>query len=123
MLVAHAQWAPYRLREGWDAERREAFGDRVALAIERVAPGFGTRVLAREVLTPVELEARYGLTEGAASHGEMSLDQILFMRPVAGASRYAMPLDGLFLCGAGAHPGSGIAGGPGWLAARQVLQR
>jgi phytoene dehydrogenase-like protein len=72
------------------------------------------------VLTPVEIEERYGLTEGAPTHGEMTLDQILFMRPVAGASRYATPISGLYLCGAGTHPGSGIAGGPGWLAARRV---
>ena len=123
LLVARAQWAPYHLRDGeWTAERRAALGDRIVAAIERVAPGFSSLVLASEVLTPRELEARYGLTEGAASHGEMCLDQILFMRPVAGAAHYAMPLDGLFLCGAGAHPGNGVAGGAGWLAARQVLQ-
>ena len=123
VLVARAQWAPYHLRDAeWTAERRERFGDSIAAAIERVAPGFSQLVRAREVLTPRELEARYGLTEGAASHGEMCLDQILFMRPVAGAAHYAMPLDGLFLCGAGAHPGNSVAGGAGWLAARQALQ-
>jgi phytoene dehydrogenase-like protein len=123
VLVARAQWAPYQLRDAeWTAEVREAVGDTIAAAIERVAPGFSRLVRAREVLTPRELEARYGLTEGAASHGEMCLDQILFMRPVAGASHYALPLDGLFLCGAGAHPGNSVAGGAGWLAARQVLR-
>ena len=67
------------------------------------------------------LEDRYGLTEGAATHGELGLDQILFMRPVAGMAHYATPIDGLYLCGAGTHPGPGVTGGPGWLAARRAL--
>ena len=71
---------------------------------------------------PPDLEATFGLTEGATTQGELTLDQILFMRPVPGASRYETPLEGLYLCGAGTHPGSGIEGGPGWLAARQVLR-
>jgi phytoene dehydrogenase-like protein len=122
VLVAHAQWAPFRLRNGsWDAETREALGDRISQTIEQAAPGFGALVREREVLTPADLAQRYGLTEGALNHGEMGLDQILFMRPVAGAARYAMPLSGLYLCGAGAHPGYGSSGGPGWLAAKRVL--
>ena len=123
VVVATAQSAPYRLREGhWTAEKRNALGNRATAAIARVAPGFPDLVRHCEVLTPVEIEARYGLTEGATTQGEMTLDQILFMRPVAGASRYATPIAGLYLCGAGTHPGSGIAGGPGWLAARRVLK-
>jgi phytoene dehydrogenase-like protein len=122
VLVATVQSAPYRLREGeWTEERRSALGDRVTAAIGDVAPGFATLVRHREVLVPADIEVRYGLTEGAVTQGEMTLDQILFMRPVAGASRYATPLAGLYLSGAGTHPGSGIAGGPGWLAARRVL--
>lgn len=122
VLVAQAQWAPYRLRDGqWDDATRAALGDRITQAIEQAAPGFGRLVLHREVLTPADLEVRHGLTEGAVTHGEMSLDQILFMRPVAGAAGYAMPLSGLYLCGAGTHPGHGISGGPGWLAAKRVL--
>jgi phytoene dehydrogenase-like protein len=101
---------------------RDVLGNRITAAIARVAPGFPELVRHCEVLTPVEIEERYGLTEGAPTQGEMTLDQILFMRPVAGASRYAMPIPGLYLCGAGTHPGSGIAGGPGWLAARQVIR-
>ena len=122
VLVAHAQWAPFRLRSGaWDTDTREAVGDRITQTIEQAAPGFGALVREREVLSPADLELRYALTEGALTHGEMSLDQILFMRPVAGAARYAMPVGGLYLCGAGAHPGPGISGGPGWLAAKRVL--
>ena len=123
VLVASAQWAPYRLAEGsWTRERRDALGDAVTAAIAEVAPGFEARVRERVVGSPAELEATFGLTEGSVTHGEMSLDQILFMRPVPGASRYETPLGGLYLCGAGTHPGSGIPGGPGWLAARQVLR-
>lgn len=123
VLVAQVHSAPYRLREGeWTAERRSALGDRVTATISAVDPGFAGRVRHRDIMTPVDIEERYGLTQGALSHGEMTLDQILFMRPVAGASRYAMPLAGLYLCGAGTHPGGGVAGGPGWLAARQVLR-
>jgi len=123
VLVATAQWAPYRLAEGpWTAERRDVLGGAVTAGIETVSPGFSRKVRARVVGAPPDLEATFGLTEGATTQGEMTLDQILFMRPVPGASRYETPLQGLYLCGAGTHPGSGIAGGPGWLAARQVLR-
>jgi phytoene dehydrogenase-like protein len=122
VLVARAQWAPYALREGgWDAARRAELGDRVTAAITERAPGFAGLIRHHEVLGPAELEQRYGCTEGALTQGEVTLDQILFMRPVSGAARYATPLDGLYLCGAGSHPGPGIPGGPGWLAAKRVL--
>jgi phytoene dehydrogenase-like protein len=123
VVVATARSAPYRLREGaWTEQKRDAFGNRVTAAIATVAPDFPDLVAHCVVGTPVELEATFRLTEGAVTHGEMTLDQILFMRPVAGASRHAMPIAGLYLCGAGTHPGSGVAGGPGWLAARRVLK-
>jgi len=123
VLVARAQYAPYRLRDGgtWDEPRRDALADSVTAAIANVVPGFASRVLHRVLWTPGDLEARYGLTEGAATHGETTLDQILFMRPVAGWGRHAMPIRGLYLGGAGTHPGPGILGGPGWLAARRVI--
>jgi phytoene dehydrogenase-like protein len=123
VLVATAQWAPYRLATGaWTAEHREDLGRAVTAGIERIAPGFSRTVRERVVGAPPDLEATFGLTEGATTQGEMTLDQVLFMRPVPGASRYETPLEGLYLCGAGTHPGSRIAGGPGWLAARQVLR-
>ena len=123
VVVATARSAPYRLREGaWTEQKRDDFGNRVTAAIAAVVPGFPDLVAHCVVGTPVELEATFRLTEGAVTHGEMTLDQILFMRPVAGASRHAMPVAGLYLCGAGTHPGSGVAGGPGWLAARRVLK-
>ncbi|MGH7699507.1 MAG: phytoene desaturase family protein, partial [Gemmatimonadales bacterium] len=119
----HVQYAPYELQDGeWDAARRDALGDvAVGLLAEHV-PGFGATVLAREVLTPRDLEARYGAAEGNLDHGELTLDQILFMRPVPGWAHYRTPVRGLYLCGAGAHPGGGIAGGAGLLAARAVVR-
>lgn len=122
VLVARAQYAPYRLRDGaWDAARRGALADAVTAAIEAAAPGFASRLRHRVALTPRDIEERYDLTEGATTHGEITLDQILFMRPVAGWGRYATPIDGLYLGGAGAHPGPGVLGGSGWLAARRLL--
>lgn len=124
VLVARAAYAPYALREGpWNTARREGLADRVTDAISCVAPGFADRIEHRAVLVPPDLESVFGLTDGAASHGELTLDQILFMRPVARWARYATPVDGLYLCGASTHPGPGVVGGPGWLAARRVLGR
>jgi phytoene dehydrogenase-like protein len=127
VIVARAACTPHTLRNGaaadggWDDTARSALADAVTDAITCHAPGFADRVLHRAVLTPRDIERRFGCTEGAFTHGEMMLDQILFMRPVPGAGRYAMPIAGLFLCGAGAHPGPGIPGGPGWLGARHAL--
>jgi phytoene dehydrogenase-like protein len=104
------QWIPYRLRSGpWDAARREAVGDLVVRTLGDVLPGFANRVIARQVLTPKDIEDRYGATEGNLTHGELTLDQILFMRPVPGLSRHATPISGLYLGGPGTHPGSSIA--------------
>jgi phytoene dehydrogenase-like protein len=124
VLIARAQYAPYDLRGGapWDDTRSCALGETVTSAIERVMPGFADAVLHREILTPADLEARFAITGGAMAHGELTLDQILFMRPVPGWGRYAMPVDGLFLAGAGAHPGPGVLGGAGWLAAKRILR-
>jgi len=124
VLTATARYAPYTLRGGaaWDGANAAALGDRVTAAIGRVAPGFADAIRHRAVLTPRDLETRFGLTEGALTHGEITLDQILFMRPLAGWGRYAMPVLGLYLGGSGAHPGPGVLGGAGWLAARRVLQ-
>ena len=123
ILVARAQYAPHRLRDGatWDAGRSCTIADAITACIERAIPGFSATVLHHEALTPGDLETEYRLTEGALTHGELMLDQILFMRPVAGWGRYAMPIDGLYLGGPGAHPGPGVLGGPGWLAAKRVL--
>ncbi|HEX2032208.1 MAG TPA: NAD(P)/FAD-dependent oxidoreductase [Actinomycetota bacterium] len=115
------QWAPYRLRDGdWKA-RREELGDLAIKRLEQVAPGMSGMVLAREVLTPADVERRYGLTEGHPLHAEPGLDQFFAWRPLLGYARYRMPVAGLYLCGSGAHPGGGITGAPGANAARVVL--
>jgi phytoene dehydrogenase-like protein len=115
------QYAPYTLREGtWD-ELREPFGYRVLDMIEEYAPGFRDCVIHQQVLTPLDLERRFGLTGGNIFHGEMSLDQMFVMRPVAGSARYRTPVHGLYLCGSGTHPGGGVMGAPGYNAAREIL--
>ena len=116
------QYAPYTLREGtWD-ELREPFGDRVVALIEEYAPGFGKLIEHRQVLSPLDLERRFGITGGNIFHGEMSLDQMFVMRPVAGWARYRTPVRGFFLCGSGAHPGGGVMGAPGYNCAREMLR-
>jgi phytoene dehydrogenase-like protein len=116
------QYAPYTLREGtWD-ELREPFGDRVISLIEEYAPGFKSLIEHRQVLSPLDLERRFGITGGNIFHGEMSLDQMFVMRPVAGWARYRTPVEGLFLCGSGAHPGGGVMGAPGFNCAREILR-
>jgi phytoene dehydrogenase-like protein len=111
--VLHVQFSPYG--------SRDSIAERAIALLDQHLPGFSARIRARSVLTPADLEANFGLREGAISQGEMLLDQILFMRPIAGASRYAMPVPGFYLCGTGTHPGGGVTGMSGWLAAQAVL--
>jgi phytoene dehydrogenase-like protein len=116
------QYAPYTLRESnWD-ELREPFGDRVIRLIAEYAPNIESIIEHRQVLTPLDLERRFGITGGNIFHGEMSLDQMFVMRPVAGWARYRTPIAGLFLCGSGAHPGGGVMGAPGYNCAREMLK-
>jgi phytoene dehydrogenase-like protein len=117
VVVAHIQWTDGRT----DGQTDGSLAEIVTRVLEESLPGFASRVRHRTLLTPRDLAERYGLTEGAVTHGELTLDQIMFMRPVAGSGQYAMPVAGLYLGGAGAHPGPGVLGGPGWLAARRVL--
>jgi phytoene dehydrogenase-like protein len=121
VMSCFVQYAPYHLRgASWDAER-EAFGDTVIDAIAEHAPDIRKLILHRQVLTPLDLEREFGLTEGNIFHGELSLDQLFFLRPAPGWARYRTPVGGLYLCGSGAHPGGGIMGAPGRNAARAVL--
>jgi phytoene dehydrogenase-like protein len=110
----------------WDAARwsqeRDAFADRVFASIEEVAPGFATSVLHREVLAPPDLERLFALTGGNIFHGAMTLDRLLFLRPLPGWARYRTPVEGLWLCGAGTHPGGGVMGACGRNAAREILR-
>jgi len=116
-----AKYAPYRLRRGdWESQR-EAFGDGVLGVLEEYAPGIRDLVVARRTLVPPDLEAEFGLPEGNPNHGEMTLDQFFHMRPVPGHAKYRTPLAGLYLCGAGTHPGGGVTGINGRQAALAVL--
>jgi phytoene dehydrogenase-like protein len=122
ILTCFVQYVPYRLREGnWD-EKRELLGDRVVKKIAEYAPNVPGAIVARQVLTPLDLERTYGLTEGNIFHGDLRLEQLFFMRPVPGWAQYRTPVEGLYLCGAGAHPGGGVTGAPGRNAAHQALR-
>ena len=90
--------------------------------VSRYAPNLQSLILDRQVLTPLDWEQTYGLTEGSIHHGQMSLDQLLIMRPISGWSRYRTPVENLFLCGAGTHPGGGVSGAPGYNAAREAIK-
>jgi phytoene dehydrogenase-like protein len=122
ILTCFVQYVPYHLRQGtWD-EKREWLGDRVVKKIAEYAPNVPGAIIARQVLTPLDLERTYGLTEGNIFHGDLRLEQLFFMRPVPGWSQYRTPVEGLYLCGAGAHPGGGVTGAPGRNAAHQALR-
>jgi phytoene dehydrogenase-like protein len=122
ILGIFLQYAPYTLRDAnWD-ELREPFAFRVFDLIEEYAPGFRSLIIDKQVLTPLDLERRFGLAGGNIFHGEMSLDQMFVMRPVAGCARYRTPIHGLYLCGSGTHPGGGVMGAPGYNAAREILR-
>lgn len=122
LMTAIVQWAPYHLREGgWD-QARTALGERVIATLEQYAPGFRGLVTGVHIITPLDWEREYGLTEGSPYHGEMGLDQLLFMRPVPGWAQYRTPIANLYLCGAGTHPGGGLTGAPGYNAAREILK-
>ena len=122
VLIARVQYAPYEPKDGpWDTTGTQALAANVTEAIEAASPGFSTRILYREALSPADLASEFGLVEGAATQGELALDQILFLRPVAGWGRHATPIGNLYLGGAGTHPGPGVLGGSGWLAAKRAL--
>lgn len=123
VISAHVQFVPYELRRtSWESGR-DALGATVLETLEQYAPGLRASVEAIQVLTPVDLESRYGLTGGHIYHGEPALDQLFTMRPILGWSQYAMPIDNLFLCGSGTHPGGGITGASGQNAAREIVKK
>jgi phytoene dehydrogenase-like protein len=123
VMSVYVQYAPYKLAAGIDwAGARDQLATTVVRTLERYSPGFGNAVEHRHVLTPVDLEERYGLTNGHIHHGETALDQLFSMRPILGYAQYRTPIDGLFLCGAGTHPGGGMSGLSGRNAAREILQ-
>lgn len=121
VLSAVVQYAPYDLREGWEAGKPK-FQAAIMDVLERHAPGLGARVRHSELLTPADIEARFRMPGGHWHHGELQVDQMLMNRPVHGADGYDTPIEGLFLGGAGSHPGGGISGAPGWNAAKRVVE-
>jgi phytoene dehydrogenase-like protein len=122
VLSAYVQFAPYTLREGgWDTSR-EALGDAAIKTLGQYAPDIARLIVERQVLTPLDLERGWGLTGGHIFHGELSLDQFFTMRPLLGFGQYRTPIKGLFLCGSGAHPGTGLTGGSGMNAAREITR-
>jgi phytoene dehydrogenase-like protein len=122
-MSAVVQYAPYALKGGWTEEARLRFEAEAIRAIELYAPDLAEHIVASELLTPADIEREFHITGGHWHHGELTLDQFLFVRPVCGAAQYRMPLDGLYLCGAGTHPGGGVSGAPGRNAARAILAR
>jgi len=121
IMGAFLQYAPYTLAEGsWD-DLREPYADHVVDLIEEYVPNIRSIIDERQVLSPLDLERRFGITGGNIFHGEMSLDQMFVMRPLAGWAKYKTPVKGLYLCGSGAHPGGGVMGAPGYNAAHVML--
>ena len=122
LMSMFIQYAPARLREGsWD-EVKESFADRCFALLDEYAPNFSRSVIDRQVLSPVDLERRFGLTGGNIFQGAMNLNQLFFMRPLPGYADYRTPIKGLYLCGAATHPGGGVMGACGYNAAREMLR-
>jgi len=123
VMSAIVQYAPYALKGGWTDASRDAFEQSAIATIAGYAPDIAARIRASELLTPADIEKEFHIGGGHWHHGELALDQFMFVRPVGGAAQYALPIDGLFLCGAGAHPGGGVSGAPGRNAARVILRQ
>jgi len=122
VMSIHAQFAPFNLKNGdWDS-RREELGDTVVEMLSEYVPNLKGLIVARKVLTPLDLKQTFRLTGGHIHHGEMSLDQLFAFRPVIGYAQYRTPIAGLYLCGSGTHPGGGVTGAPGFNASREILK-
>ncbi|HKA20861.1 MAG TPA: NAD(P)/FAD-dependent oxidoreductase [Blastocatellia bacterium] len=121
IMCIFAQYAPYKLKDAdWDAIK-DQFADRCIDALAEYAPNIRDLILHRQVISPLDLEREYSLTGGNIFHGDMTLDQLFFMRPVAGWAKYRTPINALYICGSGTHPGGGVMGAPGHNAAREIL--
>jgi phytoene dehydrogenase-like protein len=123
VMSCFVQYAPYKLRPGlnWD-DQREAFGDNVIDTIAEYAPNLKNIIINKQVLTPLDLEREFGLSEGNIFQGELSLEQLFFLRPVPGYARFRTPIKNLYMCGSATHPGGGVMGAPGRLAAMEILK-
>jgi phytoene dehydrogenase-like protein len=122
VMSIFVQYAPWNLNGGWTDAKREAFGDAVIDAIERFAPNIRSCILHRQVLTPADIERITGLSEGNIFQGELALHQLFFLRPAPGYARFRTPVRRYYQCGSGTHPGGGIMGASGRLAAMAVLE-
>jgi phytoene dehydrogenase-like protein len=123
VMSAIVQYAPYGLKGGWTDDAKQSFTKACVATIAKFAPDIEARITASELLTPADIEREFHITGGHWHHGELTLDQFMFTRPVCSAAQYRMPLDGLYLCGAGAHPGGGVSGAAGRNAAKSILGR
>jgi len=123
VMSCFVQYAPYKLAEGtWDDQQREAFGDNVIDTISEHIPNIGKIIVGRQVLTPLDLEREFGLTQGNIFQGELSLEQLFFLRPVPGWAYYKTPVENLYMCGSATHPGGGIMAAPGRIASQVILK-
>ena len=122
VLSANVQYAPYNLKGGWTTEAKESFLEACIERIEVYAPDIRDHIEHAELLTPQDIENRFGMKGGNWHHGELTLDQMMMLRPAPEASQYQLPLTGMYLCGAGAHPGGGVMGSAGKNAARAILK-
>lgn len=124
VVSCFVQYAPYHLKPGdvWDDARRDAFGDAVCNVLEDYMPGIKDSILHRQVLTPLDMERDFGITEGNIFHGELSLEQMFFLRPVPAHAHYRTPIKQLYMCGSGVHPGGGVMGASGAIGAKEILK-
>jgi phytoene dehydrogenase-like protein len=121
VMSIYMQYAPFKLKSGdWDGQRND-LGDTVVKTLAQYAPNLPSLVIEGQIITPKDLEDSYGMTGGHIFHGELSLDQFFTMRPLLDWARYRTPINNLYLCGSGTHPGAGLTGGSGANAAREIL--
>jgi phytoene dehydrogenase-like protein len=121
-MSCFVQYAPYQLREGTWEENREALGDAVVNTLAEYFPKIKDLILHRQVVTPLDIEEMTGLTQGNIFQGELTLSQLFFLRPAPGYAQYRTPIKGYYVCGSASHPGGGITGAPGRLAALEILR-
>ena len=121
VMSCFVQYAPYNIKRGWNDQKREAFGDAVVNTLAQYAPNIKDIILHRQVLTPADLESTFGLTEGNIFHGELTIQQLFSLRPAVRWADYTTPIRNYYQCGSGTHPGGGITGSPGEMAAKKIL--
>ena len=122
IMSLFTQWVPADWNESPHTAELEAYADRLIDLYDDVAPNFKSSIMYRDIVGPHEMQEEYGLVGGNIFHGELSLEQLAFLRPIAGWSRYRTPIDGLWMCASGTHPGGGIMGAPGRNAAMRIIK-